>query len=532
MIKLSEFSICRYFIILSFVMAGCSGTQFSSGNGKKLITPDFMGKQISYLASDSMKGRNTPSPQLDSAASYIARNFKQWGIEPWKGSFFQEVPICSDQLGDSNELAIIRNGASFQMTIKADYVPYDFSSAVSVTASVVFAGYGITAPDYKYDDYKGVETKGKIVLIFRNEPQKDDSLSVFNGKDDSKYISLKAKMKNAIQHGAAGMLVVNGPLQYSSVKARGYPWPSLSKVIPKEAVPLHLCIDREDQIPVMSIGEEVVNLLFGNVDSLKNLEARIEKDLSCVSFELPDTRICMHADIQTTISIARNVTGYIRGSDPFLSKQLVIIGAHYDHVGYKKEHNNTEDYIYNGADDNASGTSGVMAVAHAFGSLKEKPKRSLMFILFAGEEKGLFGSRYYTSNPLYPLASTVAMLNLDMISRNNPDSLYLEGARQSPDITNIIRRENKKTKFTLVVKDSDFMGGSDHYYYYKHNVPFMFFFTGLHKDYHQPGDNPDKSDFSKAARVSRLVFFTAGKIANEPTLYHIDPLENDAPLVE
>ena len=214
------------------------------------------------------------------------------------------------------------------------------------------------------------------------------------------------------------------------------------------------------------------------------------------------------------------------------SKQLVIIGAHYDHVGFKKDHKDGEDYIFNGADDNASGTSGVLAVAYAFSRLKEKPKRSMMFILFAGEEKGFFGSRYYTSHPLHPLASTVAMLNLDMISRNNPDSLYLEGAQQSPDITNIIRKENKKTKFKLVVKESDFLGGSDHYYFYKHNVPFIFFFTGLHKDYHQVSDNPDKSDYNKAARVSRLVFYTAGKISNETIRYSITPLASDAPLSE
>ncbi len=520
------------FCILALAVAGCSGTQFSSGNGKILITPDFLSRQINYLASDSMKGRNTPSPQLDSAAAYIASNFKSWGLKPWNGSYFQEVPLCTDRLGDTNELSITRNGASFMLTIKSDYVPYDFSSSASVTAAVVFAGYGITAPEYNYDDYKGIDAKGKIVVIFRNEPQKDDSASVFMGREDTKYVALKEKMKNAIKHGAAGMLVVNGPMQYSSVKARGYPWPSLSKIIPKDAVPMHLFIDNEDQIPAMHIGEEVVKLLFGSVDSLQRMEQRIEKDLSCVSFELPGIKVSMHANILTDICKVKNVLGFIEGSDPVLSKQLVIIGAHYDHVGYKKEHKAGEDYIFNGADDNASGTSGVLSVAYAFSRLKEKPKRSIMFILFAGEEKGLFGSRYYTIHPLHPLASTVAMLNLDMISRNDPDSLYLEGAMQSPDLTNIIRKENKKTKFILVVKSSEFLGGSDHYYFYKHNIPFSFFFTGLHQDYHQVSDNPDKSDYNKAARVSRLVFFTAGKISNDNLQYTINPLENDAPLNE
>ena len=520
------------FVILFLAIAGASHAQFTPGNGKKLITPDFLSKQINYLASDSMKGRNTPSPQLDSAAAYIARNFKEWGIQPVNGSYFQEVPVCQDQLGDTNELTVFMNGAGFQLSIKSDYVPYDFSSAAKVTAPVIFAGYGITAPEYNYDDYKGIDAKGKIVVIFRNEPQKDDSTSVFLGREETKYVALKEKLKNAIKHGAAGMLVVNGPLQFSSLKARGSPWASLSKIIPKDAAPLHLCDDSEDQIPSMHIGEEVVKLLFGSVDSLKRLEERIDKDLSFASYELPGVKVSMHANILTTVYKVRNVVGYIPGSDPVFSKQLVIIGAHYDHVGFKKDHKEGEDYIFNGADDNASGTSGVMSVAYAFSRLKEKPKRSMMFILFAGEEKGLFGSKYYTTHPLHPLASTVAMLNLDMISRNNPDSLYLEGAQQSPDLTNIIRKENKKTKFKLVVKESEYLGGSDHYYFYKHNVPFIFFFTGLHKDYHQVSDNPDKSDYSKAARVSRLVFYTAGKISNETIRYSITPLAGDAPLSE
>ena len=515
------------FLYLAF--AGCSGTQYTKGNAKKLITAEMLCKQIGFLASDSMKGRNTPSPQLDTAASYIARNFREWGILPWNGSYFQDVPVCQDRLGDTNELAVIRDGASFELNVKSDYVPYDFSSADSVTGGVVFAGYGITAPEYDYDDYKGIDVKGKIVVIFRNEPQKDDSSSKFNGRTDTRYVSLKVKMKNAIKHGALGILVVNGPMQYSSVKARGFPWPSLSKVIPQDAVPMNLCADSEDEIPAMHIGEEAVKLLFGSVDSLKRLEAKIEKDLSCASFELSGIKVRMHANIITRVFHPKNVVGFIQGTDPVLSKQVVIIGAHYDHVGFKKEHKEGEDYIFNGADDNASGTSGVMSLAYAFSKLKDKPRRSIMFILFAGEEKGLFGSRYYTTHPLHPLASTVAMLNMDMISRNYPDSLYLEGARQSPDITNIIREQNKKTKFTLVVKDNDFLGGSDHYYFYKHNVPFIFFFTGLHKDYHQVSDNPDKVDCSKAARVARLAFFTAGKISNENIRYSISPLEGDMP---
>jgi len=530
--KLLPFNILFFSALFIFSVSGYSGSGISSGQGKKLINPGFLCQQINYLASDSMMGRNTPSRQLDSAAAYIAANFRAWGIQPWNGSYFQEFPICMKQLGDTNDLTIIHPGGTIGMKLKSDYVPYDFSASNPVTGPVVFAGYGITAPEYKYDDYQGMDAKGKIVLVFKNEPQRDDSNSVFKGTTDTKYVSLKVKMKNAIAHGAIGMLVVNGPLQYSSVKARGYPWPSLSKVIPKDAVPWELCMDNDDQIPAIHIGEEVIRQLLGNLDSLKYLQEKIDKNLTPVSFLIPGTNVRMHANILTDIRTVKNVIGYLPGTDPVLSKQMLIIGAHYDHVGYLKEHKEGEDFIFNGADDNASGTSGVMAVAHAFSQMKKKSRRSILFMCFAGEEKGLFGSRYYTTHPLYPLAATVAMLNMDMISRNDPDSLYLEGALQSPDITQIFQEENKKTKFTLVVKQNEFLGGSDHYNFYKHNVPFAYAFTGLHKDYHQVGDNPDKADCEKAAKVSRLVLFSAYRIANEDQRYCIVPLENDEPLGE
>lgn len=504
-----------------------SSAQYTRNNAEKLISPDFLKQQITYLASDSLKGRNTPSPELDSAASYIARNFRSWGVKPVNGSYFQDVPICRDRLGDSSFLNIDRKGSLVRLSIKNDFVPYDFSSSASATAPVVFAGYGITAPEYNYDDYKNIDAKGKIVIVFRKEPRQDDSLSVFKGRDDTRYSSLREKMKIAKNHGAVGILIVNGPMQFSSVKARGYPWPSLSKIIPQDAVPLHLCSTNPDEIPAMHIGEEAVRQLFGSIDSLKSLQAIIEKDLGNASFELTGVTVSMHSDIITETRHASNVVGLIPGSDTVLGREIVIIGAHYDHVGFKKEHKEGEDYIFNGADDNASGTSGVMSLAYAFSQLNKKPKRSILFLLFAGEEKGLFGSKYYTTHPLFPLSSTVAMLNLDMISRNNTDSLYLQGARQSPDITRIVNKENKKIKFKLVIKNSDFLGGSDHYSFYKKNIPFMFFFSGLHKDYHQVSDDSGKSDFEKAARASRLVFLTAGKIANESTRYSVVPENAD-----
>jgi hypothetical protein len=498
-------SLKRFSAITIVLLLVIQGVSSFSQKPAKVITPELLCSHIYYLASDSLMGRNTPSPGLDSAAAYIAREFSSYGVQPVNGSYFQTFFLCRKNLGDSNKLTITKEGIIHELMLKSGFVPFEVSGSGRVASEVVFAGYGISAPELNYDDYSGIDVRGKIVLVLRSEPQKDDSTSVFDGAKSSKYASLKEKMDNAIRHGAVTVMVVNGPLNYKSMKPRGFPWPALSKVIPADALPTNMCADSESSVPVIHVGEEAVSLLFGSVDSLRNLQARIDSTLTPVSFEFP----------------AINASADINMKEERMATQNVAIGAHYDHVGYMKEHaDSITDFIFNGADDNGSGTAGVMAVAKAFAQLKKPPLRTVLFILFAGEEQGLFGSRYYVSHPLFPLEKTVAMLNLDMISRNGTDSLELVGAPVSPDIAAVIKKENRKPRMTLVPSD-DYLGGSDHYSFYKKNVPFMFFFTGLHKDYHTVRDNPDKVDCNKAARVSRLVFYTALKIANSRNHYRV-----------
>lgn len=495
----------------------------SGQSPEKLITPALLCDHIYYLASDSLKGRNTPSPGLDSAAAYIAREFRAEGIPPVNGSYYQTFYICKKNLGEPNSLAVVKNGERHELKLKSGFVPFEVCGSGKVDAPVVFAGYGITAPEFNYDDYASVDASGKIVIVLRNEPQKDDSNSVFNGEESTRYAGIREKMLNAARHGAAALLVVNGPLNFTSMKPRGFPWPALSKVIPVDALPFGICGDNDTIMPVIHVGEELVNILFGSVDSLRRIQAGIDSLLVPVAFPVPGTIISAEINMKEDHMATQNVVGMIPGTDP--AGEVLVIGAHYDHVGFMKQHaDSIKDFVFNGADDNASGTSGVMAVARAMAAMKKPPRRTVIFILFAGEEKGLFGSRYYVNHPLLSLNKTVAMLNLDMISRNSTDTLRLVGAPVSPDITGIIKKENKKPKLVLV-DDDDFMGGSDHYSFYKKGIPFMFFFTGIHKDYHTPRDNPDRVDCNKAARVSRLVFRTAVNIANSKDHYRVTEKE-------
>jgi hypothetical protein len=512
------------FCLLLLLSAGT----LTSGNlkkGLKQITPELLEQHINYLASDSLKGRNTPSPGLDQAAGYIVGQLSSMGIQKVNDSWFQNMPLITKNLNPDMCLFSLSKGeATKTFALKTDYIPFEMTADTMVKSAVVFAGYGITAPEYNYDDYKGLDVSGKIVLIMKHEPGEKDSTSLFNGKTDTKHSFISAKVENAMKHGAIGLLVVTDPLNHMLLSPQGYPWPGLSKFLPQDNLPVELYA-QENRIPVVQIGENVVKFLLGSLDSLKNIQKKIDSTHSPSSFPLVQTTCDVSTRLKVTRYTAKNVIGILEGEDPELKKEYVFIGGHYDHVGYMKNHKAGEDYIYNGADDNASGTAGVLAIAKAFVSMKTKPQRSIVFILFAGEELGLYGSKYYCDHPLVSMEKTVAMLNLDMISRNGSDTLQLDGLKQNPDMAEIISKEAKKMKFINIEGSEDLFSRSDHYNFFKKGVSAMDITSGLHADYHTVRDNPDSVDPAKAARISVLTFKTAWIMANERKYYKTVPLK-------
>lgn len=513
-----------FFIILVIpIIQGCTpfGLTHDMLVGEKAIISDIIRKDIFYLASDSLKGRNTPSPELDIAANYIASEFKSFGLQPVNGSYFQNVNLAIVNLGEDNHLVISKDDKETSFKIKNEFTPFEITANKEANAPIVFAGYGITAPEYNYDDYANIDVKGKIVFVLRHEPGEEDSSSVFMGKKMSEFSQVNTKAKIAIEHGAIGMLVATDPLNHNSLTPRGFPWPSLSKNIPEDALPMSLRMEEEKKIPVVQVGEEVINLLFGSVDSLKNIQTEIDNYLKPKTFDFTGTTSLLKTSTKVKILSAKNVVGFLEGSDSTLKNEAVIIGAHYDHVGYKKIHDDTTDYIYNGADDNASGTTGVLAIAAGFAAMNQKPKRSVLFITFAGEEKGLSGSQAYVEQPLFPLNNTVAMLNLDMIGRNSEDTIYIIGAPRSPDLANITEEENRSIGFTLSLTQEKYFGGSDHVSFYKKKIPVLFYHSGEHTDYHKVTDHAELINTNKAAKVARLALRTAWRIANEEKYYQI-----------
>ena len=508
------------FLTSIIIFSGCGIFNFSGSGGEKEISPELIKKYVFYLASDSLKGRDTPSPELDTASVFIANQFKKWGLEPVDGSYFQKVKFGYISLGDNNHLTMKKDGKVRKFNIKEDFTPFEMTANKEVNAQIVFAGYGITAPEFSYDDYKNIDVKNKIVFILKHEPGEKDTSSVFDGVKSTEYSSLQNKIDNAVKHGASGVLIATDPLNHLSLMPVGFPWPSLSKIIPEDALPLTLLSKTSNQVPVVQVGEDVIKLLFTSVDSLKKVQTEIDKKTQPVSFVLADT-ISLKTSTNIKEVSANNVVGYIEGSDSVLKNELLIVGAHYDHVGYIKDHKPGEDYIYNGADDNASGAGTMMAVSAAFGTMKNKPKRSVLFIAFCGEEKGLLGSEDYTENPLFPLDKTVAMLNLDMVGRNDPDSLYIIGGPRSPDLKEINIEENKKVGFILSYNMERFLGQSDQASFLKKNIPILFYHTGEEQQYHKVSDEAYLINYEKASSVAHLVFLTALHIANDSSHYRV-----------
>jgi hypothetical protein len=520
--RTAQFAAFAPICCLLLSLAGCAdrGLEKAHATAAEVITPDLIRRHIFFLASDSMKGRNTPSAELDSAARYIAENFRSDGLQGVGGSYFEKVGLAIVALGEENYLKITKDGLDRSYAIKTDFMPFDLTASREVSGAVVFAGYGITAPEYRYDDYKDIDVHGKIVFVLRHEPGEEDTASIFLGKRPTEYSDVSRKVQIAVGHGAVGVLVATDPLNHATLTPRGFPWPSLSKFLPQDALPMTLTTDEGKKVPVLHVGEEVISRLFGSVEALKDIQSRIDAAVKPQSYTIPGVTVSMKTTTKVKDMSTQNVVGFLEGSDPALKDQILVIGAHYDHLGYKKQHSQGEDYIFNGADDNASGTTAVLAIAEAFSRMPLKPRRSVLFVTFAGEEKGLFGSRSYVSAPLFPLEKTVAMLNLDMVGRNGIDSLYMVGASRSPDLAKINDEENRDIGFTLIGDESE-IGGSDHASFYQKKVPFLFYFTGLHSDYHQVSDEPARINLEKIARVARLAFRTAWRVANDDHRYRV-----------
>ncbi len=455
---------------------------------------------IKFLASDQLKGRANGTPQLDLAAKYIAAHFRKFRLKPAgdNGTFLQGFSlVVGAKLGRKNVAVFERGATSATLKVPQNFVPLSFSANATVEASLVFAGYGITAPEYRYDDYQGLDATGRVVIVLRHEPQEDDEHSVFAGKQLTSHAGIVNKAINAKNHGAKAMILVND--------LGNHPGQSDDLLRLDE-----VSGPQEMSIPVIQVKADTVNnWLKPSGHTLDELRQAIDKDLSRHSMPLDaSSRLALTVDIERIHRKVANVVAELPGADPEFTDQYIVVGAHYDHLGLGGQNSlapRQQGQIHHGADDNASGISGVLELADVLAHSSERPRHSIIFICFAGEELGLLGSAYYAEHPSFALKQTIAMINMDMIGRVSNNRLYVAGMGTSPGFQQLVQDANGALKFDLSYSASGY-GASDQTSFTVHEVPVFFFFSGLHSDYHKPSDTWDKIDAASGARVVELVF--------------------------
>lgn len=489
--------IARYLLLATLAALGLWAAQTPA------ISPERMQQHINFLAGPALKGRGTGTPELDRAARYIASEFRKAGLEPGVGkSFFQEFRVTvGAELGKKNRAAIQRGTGTAEVRLNKDYVPLNFSDTGEASVPLVFCGYGISADEYRYDDYLHLDVKDRAVIVLRQEPQKNDEKSVFDGRQPTQHSQIVSKAINARNHGARVLILVNdqpGPAEEDLLIRFG------SLTGPENAGLLLIQVKRE----------VVDQWLAATGKTLAGLQKTIEEKLEPQSFYLPDLRINLSMDIRRIMATTQNVAGLLRGRDPQLTQEAIVIGAHYDHLGLGERNSlapSRAGQVHPGADDNASGTAALLELASALATRRRDLRRSIIFLAFSGEELGLLGSAYYTKNPPWPLDRTTAMLNLDMIGRPRDGKLYVGGVGTSPAFQQTLEQANR-TGLQLTYSASGY-GSSDHTSFYVKDIPVLFFFSGLHADYHKPSDTPDRIQAGEAARVADLVLHTTLTLA-------------------
>ncbi len=500
---------------------------------KRSITGQMVVSHIHFLASKYCRGREPGDYGMELADQYITSVFNGAGLRPAgdDGSYFQRIKLKTITLSDRIHLKVEERIEGIPLIkdarLELDYLPINISAERESNAPVVFAGYGITAPEHNYDDYKNINAKGKIVLVLRHEPGENDESSPFEGRKLSKYGTFLTKILNAQKHGAVGILFVTDPKNHKDLSVdqgffSGTNWPSLQKKQLKDDEDLKYMrfsppwrIVGDDfgvKIPAMHIDGKLADVLLGENHSLLHIQEEMDKNLKPLSFSIPGKRVSMEVYFKTEQVRTHNIVAKVEGSDPELKDEVVIVGAHYDHEG-----KDNRGQVFGGADDNASGSAAVLELARAFQNLEQKPKRTILFILFTAEEKGLLGARYYVDNPVFPLGKTVALINLDMLGRNDVDQIAVVGKYQYPKLFNIVNEVNKKSvNFELNFSVEAFIRNSDHFPFMRNKIPSVFFNSGMHDQLHTPEDTVDRIITDKVEKAAQLVFLTLWEVANLP----------------
>ena len=484
----------------------------ASGAGlcRGAIDPDSVRQRIEFLASDRLAGRATGSAGADGAAHYIAEAFRKAGILPLgTAGYFQPFLFTAGVAeGKGNFLSARHSGRYFEFRLGTEFVPSSVSGQGRAEGDAVFAGYGIVSRDAARDDYGDLDVRGKIVLLLAGSPDRDPKSLLF------RLGGIHHKVLFARDRGAAAVLI-------APPRETDLPDPAASRNFSDEGIPVFLVRRSLAEAWLATSGW-----------TLASAEARLAREPLAVALPV---KVSLAADVVKVRKTTENVAGLLEGSDAALREEYVVIGAHYDHLGMggpTSLSESAEPAVHHGADDNASGTAGLIALAEELVSRSPRPKRSIVFLAFSGEELGLLGSTYYTGHPLVPLAKTVAMLNLDMIGRLREGKLLVLGIGSSPSWLPLLAAANREGSAPLAIQRSERgFGASDQQSFYFARIPVLFFFTGVHPDYHRPTDTADKINARGEVDVLGLVERCARRIADGISRLAFQELPPESPTV-
>ena len=475
------------------ILAGCNKYH----ENPEITVADFK-RDVTYLASDSLKGRYPGTPGDSLAAAFIREQFIAAGLDLQADNGYQDFEVITGtKAGKNNEITC----NNIQGKLYDDFVPAGFSANGEFKAPVVFAGYGfnIHTDSLNWNDYEGLDVKGKWVLVLRGDPEPDNMHSPYIQYAEDRYKSMVAK-----DQGALGVLLVSGP-----------------QTDHEDKLTINRAKENSTGIPVIHLKRDFANKLLQPLDrTVGGIEEQLMKTGKTISFVFPDTLIA-HTDIIQNRVKTRNVVALLKGSDPSLQQQLLVIGAHFDHLGMGGPGSTSRVpdtiAVHPGADDNASGISAMLELAGKLSANRDSLKRSILFVAFSAEEMGLLGSKYFVdSSRFFDTRNVTAMFNLDMVGRlNNKNNLEIGGTGTSAQTEEIISSIPKDSTFTLSFSPAGY-GPSDHASFYGKDIPVFFFTTGAHTDYHTPGDIASKIDYTGMVTITGYIYRLVLKVDDYP----------------
>ncbi|HWE39882.1 MAG TPA: M28 family peptidase [Isosphaeraceae bacterium] len=492
-----------------WIIAGALGAIVAAGwsRADEMVSPaaERMKADVSFLADDAQEGRAPGTKGIEAAADHIANEFKKAGLKPAPGAdgYFQPFGLDPKVVG-TPKLVAKAGDKEVSASYREDFTPLALGSGGDLSgAGIVFAGYGITAKDeaksLDYDDYKGLDVAGKAVLVLRRSPKYKDDPKLFGGSTPNGFATFAHKASNAAKHGAKAILMVNDKAGLGDGK--------------DVLLSFRAAGQGEASIPFLMLTRSYVGKLLeaAGAPKLDELEDKINGEVRPASRALEGMTLDLAVEVETIKT--KNVVGVLEGSGP-LSGETVVVGAHYDHLGKGGMGSlafGSRD-IHNGADDNASGSAMVIEMARRLAARRDPLPRRVVFMAFSGEERGLLGSAHYVEHPLIPLDKTVMMINFDMVGRlDDKESLMIYGTGTTAGLDAMVSALAKDEGFNVRLfadgrggGDARYFAASDHFSFYRKDIPVLFLFTGIHPDYHRPSDDVERINFPGMARIADL----------------------------